>query len=165
MESDDEQHNKEQPTANIPEKQATSSMFSQEEINAIVRDFVLAWIRGDVKIKFPTSYEILEGAKQEGHLINKGLAHEVEAKGKTDLVDLIKTCGKPATSEQLQEVTDKLFARILLLRCGNRIEGSFAEYSLESKIEKIEEQIATMTVVIQELVFWAKTGVKPSGMS
>ncbi|MDH5482861.1 MAG: hypothetical protein OEY22_08285 [Candidatus Bathyarchaeota archaeon] len=160
MESNDKKDNTDQAdTASTSEKKMTTSIFSEDEINAIIKDFVLAWIRGEIKLIFPPADEIYQRFKKEKRPIDHKMASDISAITKSDLIDLIKICAKPTTPDQQKKVNEELFELILHFRCGDRIQGSFTGYSSKDKLEELEEKLNAVNKAFEELYFYVKAKI------
>ena len=105
----------------------SSSIFSQEEVLSIIKGFILAWLQGNVNIRFPTAEEIVSMNKETGAEIDISEARSQEFAGKNVFTELILICSgiEPSTFEEQEEAYMNLFNRILAYRVGQRIEGKF----------------------------------------
>jgi len=94
--------------------ESAAALFSQEDIRKIVTEFVFAWIRGDITIRFPTAAELSRKTP-----LSMALAFPVdpsvnaELKIKEHYVDLLSICAgtKPSTAKELE----KAIAEVLRL--------------------------------------------------
>jgi len=141
-------------------QQNAPSIFTREEIVTTVRSFLLAWIKNDIKIHFPTAEEIQYHVKQDGRKIDRFIACQQERDGKIHFLDkIVLVAGtRPATKEQQEYAINELFKDILCYRCGNRIEGTFGKKEdYDARLSRVEEQIEAMNVIIQELVIYYRS--------
>lgn len=138
------------------EKKKMHSIFSNRDINNIVKGFVHAWLSGKLKIHFPTAPELLAKAKWEKKSLDPASATERELEGKKDFLNHILICSGAiqATEEELQSARIELFKDILSYRAGDRLEGVFMESDLEERINKIERSLAIVNRLVQE---WIRT--------
>ena len=140
-----------------------SPLFSPNEMQNIVKDFIIAWTRNQIKIQFPTEIEIRHAPSFSS--VNKP-AKIIEDAIKTDFNNWISIClSNEATPEQKQQAVKKLFNFILNYRLGDRIKGEIPEYKFEEKerIQKIEEKIEAINNVvnaINEYLFKQKVNEK-----
>lgn len=141
---------------NIEQKQETRTIFSREEIESTVKGFVLAYIRGRIKIVFPTSedFEIIK--KRSGEKSDFKDSFNTELKGKEWFLQLIEIISgiKPSSPDQLEVVKNEVFKLILIFRSGQRIDGLFFDYSLEEKMKDLEKKLDATNDVIVQLVKW-----------
>jgi hypothetical protein len=106
----------------------SKSIFSQDEILSIIKGFILAWLQGNVSIRFPTAEEIVSMNKETGVETDIAEARQQEFAGKNVFTELILICSgiEPSTPDEQEEAYMNLFNRILAYRVGQRIEGKFA---------------------------------------
>ena len=106
----------------------TGSIFSHEEILSIIKGFILAWLQGNVGIRFPTAEEIVSMNKESGIETDINEARQQEFAGKNVFTELILICSgiEPSTPDEQEEAYLNLFNRILAYRVGQRIEGKFS---------------------------------------
>jgi hypothetical protein len=167
LENENENHNKEISSANnvkIPEQAIAPSIFTKEEIATTVRSFLLAWIKNDVKIHFPTAEELQYRAKQGGIKKDMSIAIDEEREGKIEFLNkILVVSGKfPATPQQQETAITELFKDILCFRCGDRIRGTFGKKEdYDARLSRIEEQIEAMNTAIQELIIYYRSMTKP----
>ena len=129
-------------------------ILSEDDIRQTVRQFILAWIRGDITIHFADAMNILQRSQLEGKFIDYKKASERESQGKQYFSNLIETCvgNKDVTSEEREEAISELFKWILILRSAKRVEGRIVEFDIEERFRRLEKRIKALNGVIQELV-------------
>jgi hypothetical protein len=143
-----------------PEDQTSYLLFKKEEIDNIVREFAIGWIKGTVVIDLPDYQHLLAMEQKKGSSVDEKQAIEMEAKNKTSFMNQINIVAgyKPVTAQEYEQTVKDLFNRILRLRCGDRIKGSFGgQENLLLEINKHEEQISAMNDQIQQLIIWYRS--------
>lgn len=136
------------------------SIFTKEEVDSTVRQFLLAWIKGDVKISFATADHFVAKAKREGKHLSYEDATKREEIDKWEFLNLVSIIAEktPATSEEKESAISQMFKWILAFRCGNRISGIFGKQEeYEMRLARIEEQIDAMNESIQQLIIWYRS--------
>jgi len=137
------------------EEKVISPLFSVEERNNIVRSFIEAYIRGAVKIAFPTKKEI-EHYKPDIEAVSgkkvDAVALEDQSKGLFERLFSTAAGALKATQDEMQNAIDKLFTWIIILRQGERIEGEFLQIpNLQSRLSSLEERVANIERLLEEL--------------
>jgi hypothetical protein len=150
---------------NAKSEEDTESIFTKEEIRAMVRSFISAWLRNDLKIHFPTVEEIITGDRIKGKTTSLEEAANRVRVGKNFTTNNISILSglTPATQAEKQQAMSDMFDDIMAFRCGDRIEGSFGkkeDYDL--RLSKIEEHIEAMNNNIQQLIIWYRSLVQPN---
>lgn len=160
MQGNGENTNEEQSKANDSTIGEKKPLFSRREIRAIVKDFISAWLSGQIKIKFLTCAELLNEAKLQGEQLTYKKASQQEIDLKMELKNCINICvgAVKATSEEQNRALESLFDRILTFRNGNRIEGKFMAYELEQRIQRLEEGLGITNNLVQEMIEWLYRG-------
>lgn len=136
------------------QEKVTSHLFSEEERRNIVRSFIEAYVRGTVKIHYPTKEEA-ELYKEElqavlGEIDTSKV--EFESKDTFSKQVLIATGAWKATQNGVQDAIDTLFHRILAFRQSERIEGEFLQApNLQSRLASLEEKVAEIERLLEEL--------------
>jgi hypothetical protein len=160
MEDKGEKTTEQQNKVGVPERVEAKPIFSQREIRSIIKDFITAWLSGQIKLILPTCEEILQTAKQAGDKLDykQALARELETKA--DFRNSIGICSGTikATSEEQQKAVSDMFDMILSLRNGDRIEGKFMDYELEQRIQRLEEGLSITNNLVQEIIDWLYKG-------
>ena len=158
MQSDEESRKKGQ-TEKADKKETTEtpesrSIFSEEEVRDTIKGFLLAWLRGEVKIKFPLAPEFQNTCAKRGKPIDYDEAVQSEVAVKNEFTKLISICSgaKQSTAEEQQGAITALFEDILTYRSSSRIEGNFFEYSLEKKLERLEQGLRVTNDLVEQLV-------------
>lgn len=147
-------------------KESKSSIFSQEEIEIIVKEFISAYISGDIEINFMSAEEIIKRAKVSGKRLDFESAVSQEMDFKTPIVDEIAICAgsKEATSEQRHEAINHLFSVILFLRSSQRLKGKFLTFDVEKRLSKVEHDLDETNKLVAELLITVQgllSGRKP----
>jgi hypothetical protein len=140
-----------------PPTSETKLLFSQEEIESMAKGFILAWVRGQIVIQFPTGEEMYAQSKETfGRQISKNEAVDWEIKNKDNFNDLIEICSgrRPASPDELTTATNALFRKILDWREGERIKGSFLEYSFEERMAELERKLEATNRIVVEFIKW-----------
>src|SRR4030042_257557 len=113
-------------------KQESASLFSQKEIRKFVTEFAASWIRGDIKIHFPTAAEL---SKKNPLVIAfpSDPSVNAELKIKEHYIDLLSICAgiKPASNEEQDKAVTDVFRMMLMFRSANRIEGKIMSSDIE----------------------------------
>jgi len=127
----------------------------------IVKDFVSAYISGQIKIIFPTAEAIMKLAKNTKKTIDYKKACQEEMRLKVHIRDLIGIASgtEKSTPEEQETAINNLFGKIIALRNGERIEGMFTEYALEARIRRLEEGIDVVNNLVKEIIEWIMRGV------
>jgi len=127
------------------EEKVVSPLISKEKRYDIVRSFIDAYIRGSVKIDFPTERE-LEGKHDD---VFKD-AFEAEMKTKQRFVTLVNiaTGIVMSTQSELENAIADLFTEIIALRTTKRIEGEFLE---TPRLASLEERVTNLERSFEEL--------------
>lgn len=131
-----------------------SPMFSEEDVRETVKRFILAWLRGEITIKFPDAQELLLKSKRSKEKTDFKRAIEEELEYKSIFMDRISTCteNKEATFEEQRVAIYWLFTAIMSLRSAERIQGNFMEFNIEERLQKLEKRIKALNKVVQELI-------------
>jgi len=136
-----------------PEGDAESSqLFSNQDINRIVTEFVTSWINGDIIIRFPTAAEL---AKKNPINITLSVDPSVNAelKIKEHYVDLLSIIAgiKPASENEQKKAVDEVFKMMLMFRSSNRIEGKIISNDFQKRVEDLEKKLDTQTKLIEQI--------------
>lgn len=139
-------------------KQSSSSVFSDDEVRTTVKEFILAWLRGEITINFPTAREFGTFSYQMiGYLGQEAKGKEIDIKMK--FIELVSICLgiEEATSEQYNVAIKHIFNTMLALRVGNRIKGTFAEFDIEKRFQILETQVKATNILVRELAIAVKS--------
>jgi hypothetical protein len=142
-------------SASIPhEKSAKSVLFSEDEIQDIVKGFVSAWVQGEVKILFPDREEHKYLAKERQESIDDKEALQREVNLKVEFADRIMMASSTgrATSEEQRKAISLLFNDILLYRSSGKIEGQFSTGSMNERLQRLEQGSDTTNDLVKQLV-------------
>ncbi len=137
-------------------------LFSQSAVRRFVAEFVSSWIRGDIKIHFPTAAEL---SKKTPLSIAFPVDPSVNAemKIKEHYVDLLSVCAgiKKASVDEQEKAVDEVFRMLLMFRSANRIEGKIISNDIEKKVEDLEKAVKSQEKLvgqITEFLFKPKKG-------
>lgn len=141
-------------------------LFSKEEVESTVKGFLLAWMRGEIVIHFPTANEYVTGGEERGEKITAQEARARETQNKTIVTGLIEVCSgrKTASPVELEQATTSLFRYIMWWRQGERIEGKFLEYSIEQKMSELERKLEATNRIVIEFIKWYRGSTSGEGM-
>jgi len=121
-------------------------------VHRIVTEFVSAWIRGDLTIRFPTAAELskknpLAIAFPTDPSINE------ELKIKEHYIDLLMICAgiKRASAEEQEKAVTDVFRMLLMFRSANRIEGKIISNDLEKRVGYLEEKAQSTGKLIEQI--------------
>lgn len=149
MQNDERSEGKEQMNRINALGKPEESIFTEEEIKAIVKGFVLAWLRGDVEIRFPPP-EIRFPSPT-----SFGMAQMNESHTKKKFINLIMICSgaTQATLTERQNAVTHLFYEILAHRAAGRIEGQwqFIEYGIEERLQRLERDFEALKKRVEQL--------------
>ncbi len=127
-------------------------LFSQNEVRRFVSEFVSSWIRGDIKIHFPTAAEL---GKQTPFSIAFPADPSVNAelKIKEHYVELVSvlTGIKKASAEEREKTVDEVFKMLLMFRSANRIEGKIISNDLEKRLTDVEKSLNSTTKLVEQI--------------
>jgi hypothetical protein len=160
MQDNDEKTDEEQEKRLASTKQETKPILSRREIRGIVRDFIVAWLSGQIKLDFPTAKEAIDVAKVAGRTIDFDQARKQEVNGKTTFRRCVNICvgAVEATPEEQQKALSEMFDTIVRFRNGDRIIGNFMNYELEERISHLEEGLNVTNNLVEEIVEWIYRG-------
>lgn len=127
-------------------------MFSQQDIRRFVTEFISAWIRGDIVIRFPTAAEL---SKKNPLAIAFPVDPSVNAelKIKEHYIDLLSICAgtKPASREEQEKAITDTFRMLLMFRSANRIEGKIISRDLERRVEELEKTVSSTGRLVEQI--------------
>jgi hypothetical protein len=124
----------------IKQESKSDRLFFKQEINDIVKEFIRAYVRGQIKLDLSVS---VEPFRNMGSLSDETLAsHPLFLKSlelRNGIINMISICSgiKNSTEEQYQDAINNLFVNILILRMTYGIEGSFYSNDIESQFKLI----------------------------
>jgi uncharacterized protein YicC (UPF0701 family) len=129
-----------------------AALFSQEDIRKFVTEFVSAWIRGDITIRFPTAAEL---SKKTPLSIAFPVDPSVNAelKIKEHYVDLLSICAgtKQATAKEQEKAFIEVFRMLLMFRSANRIEGKILSSDLEKRVAQLEKTVESTNKLVEQI--------------
>jgi hypothetical protein len=162
LEPENKKNNEVTETQNTPQTpiSQTQTILSKEEIHSVVRDFVLAYIKGDATINFPSVDEYMKSSEKEGQKLDFKTARQKELAVNAQFANLVSIVAgnKPSTTQELEHSVSELFYLILLGRTTDRIKGTFGQRdNLESRLCRLEEEIVAMNEQIQQLIIWYRS--------
>jgi len=156
----DEHKTEEKTSIHVSPKVEAKPIFSQREIRRIIKDFISAWISGQIKLSLVTHDELIAYAKRAGENLNYKEAIQHELDNKATFQSLIGICSGTikATQEEQQKAMCDLFSYILTLRNGDRIQGKFMDYELEERIHRLEDGLSITNNLVEQIVEWLYRG-------
>jgi len=142
-----------------PEPAAT--MFSKEDIKKFVKEFVSAWIRGDITIRFPTAAELSRKTPLSiAFPVDPSV--DAELKIKEHYVDLLSICAgtKQATAKEQENAVTEVFRMLMMFRSANRIEGKILSSDIEKRVEQLEKIVQSTSKLIEQITTFLFKGKK-----
>jgi hypothetical protein len=133
-------------------QEPNEALFSKQDIRRFVTEFVASWIRGDIKIRFPTAAELAKKAPL-AIAFPTDPSVESELKIKEHYVDLMSVCAgiKPATPVELEKAITDTFRMLLMFRSANRIEGKIMSNDLEKRMEELERNAKSTSTLVEQI--------------
>jgi hypothetical protein len=133
-------------------------LFSDEEIRKVVKNFIEAYLMGNVFIKFKSATEFVKEAQIEGKHLNVKKAIDMELQGKKPFLDLISICtgAKKAESDEINSALGELFDYIVLFRSANRIKDNVMGLNLEKRIGTLEKDLEETNALVKEILVYLK---------
>lgn len=140
-------------------KEKTIGIFSQDEVQNIVKAFISAYLRGDVQIQFKCADELLKEAKLARRKLSVDDALEKEVQMKEPFLKYMAICvgTKKGTLEERMDAVSMLFDYILAVRASERLKGNFMLFNPEKRLEKLEEDLAETNKLVQEIIFYLRS--------
>ena len=130
----------------------SAALFTSKEVRRFVSEFVTAWIRGDIVIRFPTAAEL---SKKNPLAIGFPTDPSVnqELKIKEHYVDLLSMCAgvKQVSAEEQDKAIAEVFRMLLMFRSANRIEGKIISNDLEKRVIALEEKLQTTNKLVEQI--------------
>jgi hypothetical protein len=128
------------------------ALFSKEDVRRFVTEFVVSWIRGDIKIRFPTAAELAKKAPL-AIAFPTDPSVESELKIKEHYVDLLSICAgiKPSTPEDLEKAITDAFRMLLMFRSANRIDGKIMSNELEKRVGELEKTVKSTGTLVEQI--------------
>ncbi len=115
-------------------------------------EFVSAWIRGDITLRFPTAAEL---SKKTPLSIAFPVDPSVNAelKIKEHYVDLLSICAgtKQATAKEQEKAITEVFRMLLMFRSANRIEGKILSSDMEKRVAQLEKIVQSTSRLIEQI--------------
>jgi hypothetical protein len=134
------------------EQQPEATLFSQKDIHRMVTEFISAWIRGDIIIRYPTAAEL---SKKNPLAITFPTDPSVneELKIKEHYVDLLMVCAgiKQASEEEQEKAVKDVFRMLLMFRSANRIEGKIISKDVEKRVVALEEKVQSTVKLVEQI--------------
>jgi uncharacterized protein YicC (UPF0701 family) len=142
---------------------ASTALFSPKDVRHIVTEFVSAWIRGDIIIRFPTAAELSKKNPLAIAFPTDPSVNE-ELKIKEHYVDLLLICAgiKQASTEEQEKAITDVYHMMLMFRSANRIEGKIISNDLEKRVANIEEKVQSTSKLIEQITGFLFKEKKPS---
>lgn len=155
---------------NKPENQnEITPVFSDEEIRNTVKGFILAFIRKEITINLLAFKEakatilfrkVVDAKKETPEDKINDIKEELRIGGKKnrEFLALLEICSgiKESTDLELKTAFRQLFKEILRLRFAKRIEGTFWDFPLEQRLEKIEKKVQVDMELLKKEIRWLK---------
>lgn len=151
----DDEHPKEDNKENN-EIKTKNPIFSEEEIENIVKAFISAYIDNRIQIVFPTREELKKNMRfSEPNMTDKE-ANTRSIKLKAEMNRNIQICCGTikTTNEERTEAINDLLQSILITRMQHRMTGSFEDYELKKKMGELEKKLDATNNVVEQLVVW-----------
>ena len=121
-------------------------------MHRIVTEFVSAWIRGDIIIRFPTAAEL---SKKNPLAITFPTDPSIneELKIKEHYIDLLIICAgiKQASAEEQEKAITEVFRMLLMFRSANRIEGKIISNDIEKRVAYLEERLQSTGRLVEQV--------------
>jgi hypothetical protein len=124
----------------------SSRLFSHKEIKTIVKEFVRAYISGQVKVRLP-----IPSGKPVVNPVTPLVALAPEQSGeiadimskRAQLKDLIAICigARNVTREEFDEVLNVLFNLIITMRLSEVLDGKFVTSAIETRLTSLENSV------------------------
>ena len=130
----------------------TQTLFSQRDVRRFVTEFVSAWIRGDIVIRFPTAAELSKKNPLAIAFPTDPSLNE-ELKIKEHYVDLLMTSAgvKHVSLEEREKAINDVFRMLLMFRSANRIEGKIVSNDVEKRIVFLEERLHSTSKLVEQI--------------
>jgi hypothetical protein len=132
--------------------ESSAALYSEKDARVIVDEFVTAWIKGDLIIRFPTASELV---KQNPLSIAfpKDPSVSAELKIKEHYIDRILVCAgvKSASNEEQQKAISDIFKMILMFRSANRIENKNISKDLENRVTELEKTQQNQMKLVEQI--------------
>jgi hypothetical protein len=146
--------------ANTVQAKVTKPLYSDREIRRIVKEFLEAYISGQVEIVFPEANDILAIWKQIGRKLD-WVAAEKEANDLRVLfMKQIAICAgsTKATPEEMEDSLEQVFRDIISYRNSKRLKGVFHDLGIENRLHELEEGLEKTNKLVEEIVEWLMKG-------
>ena len=131
-------------------KHQPQGLFSDGDIEGIVKGFISSWINGEIQVEFPEPSDFLDD------VCNTQGKMEVRAqKYKDDFITLVNIITGHSSAEpvELQKAICAMYSQILTFRYNGMITGTFSKQEdYVSRINRLENETNTMNALIQELL-------------
>ncbi len=139
------------------------TLYSPKDVRRIVTEFISAWIKGDIIIRFPTAAELSKKNPIAIAFPTDPSVNE-ELKIKEHYVDLLMICAgvKPATTEELEKAMNEVFRMLLMFRSANRIEGKIMSNDLEKRVATVEEKLESNGKLVEQITGFLFKEKKPA---
>lgn len=154
MERGTKENTEDKIVVKIKKKQEPTAepLFAQEEIRRVVSEFISSWIRGDIKIHFPTATEL---SKKTPLSIAFPVDPSVNAelKIKEHYVDLLSICAGiiPTSKEEREKAIVEVFRMLLMFRSANRIEGKILSSDIDKRLTDLEKNLVSVNKLVEQI--------------
>ena len=128
------------------------ALFTSKEVRRFVGEFVTAWIRGDIVIRFPTAAELSKkNPLAIGFPTDPSISQELKIK--EHYIDLLSICAgvKQSSAEEQDKAIADVFRMLLMFRSANRIEGKILSADIEKRLLTIEEKLQTTNKLVEQI--------------
>jgi hypothetical protein len=140
-------------------EKVSKTILTSQEVESVVRSFILSWLRGTIEIHFPTSKEMEENVSKRmpGTLTLYPVGYDGKqdaANVRAEFVTLVQICtgAKPATVQEQEKALQKLFERLLAYRTTLRIKGTFTPFDVEKQLDEMQAKVDATNKVVNEIV-------------
>lgn len=144
--------------ATAQNERLSKTILSPQEVESVVRSFILSWLRGTIEISFPTTSEVEENKKPRHAgiaLYPTGYDPKRDAANiRANFVGLVEICtgSKAATFQEQEKALQDLFAFLMMLRATLRIRGTFTPFDVETQLDNMQVKIDAINKVVNEIV-------------
>jgi hypothetical protein len=136
----------------------SETLFTYDEVARLVKDFILAYTEGRIKIDFPTVESIKYHAELRGEKVSDkdAVAREMDSKSRFNKSVGVIAGESPSTKTEYQATVRSLFSTIVAAQQGNRISGDFSGASAQERIDVIEKRLNATNHLVEQLVRWIR---------
>lgn len=159
MENNKEGKNEKKIELPLESTTSYSGIFSEDEIKNIVKAFISAYLRGDIKIDFKNAKELMDEAQMSHQKLSFQDALQQEIAIKKPVLEQIAICAgtRKATPEERMKAVSNLFYLIVGIRSSDRLIGNFMLFNPEKRLDKLEEDLSETNRLVQEMIFYLRS--------